>query len=271
MKSPSPGLKLPQRDPRLVEGFRSSAQQGGRRSLTATNRSRTKILPAGAASSPLLRIEGLKKTYATPQGRLAVLKDVDLSLDAGSSTALMGESGSGKSTLLHLIAGLDDADEGEIWLNGIQVTALADFERAALRRESLGVVFQQFNLIPSLTVGDNLAFQARIAGRFDPDWHEHLILRLGLKDLIGRYPEQLSGGQQQRVAVGRALATRPLLLLADEPTGSLDEASGDEVLKLALELVRETGCAFLMVTHSARLAAKLDQQIALSSGVLAKP
>jgi putative ABC transport system ATP-binding protein len=239
--------------------------------LTVTIRNTAKIIPAGEASSPLLRIEGLKKTYATPQGRLEVLKGVDLSLDAGSSAALMGESGSGKSTLLHLIAGLDDADEGEIWLNGIQVTALSDFQRAALRRESLGIVFQQFNLIPSLTVGDNLAFQARIAGRFDSDWREHLILRLGLKDLVDRYPEQLSGGQQQRVAVGRALATRPRLLLADEPTGNLDETSGDEVLKLTLELVGETGCAFLMITHSSRLATKLGQQIALSSGVLAKP
>jgi putative ABC transport system ATP-binding protein len=239
--------------------------------LTVTIQNRTNSLRGGAAPSPLLRIEGLKKTYATPQGRLAVLKGVDLSLDAGSSTALMGESGSGKSTLLHLIAGLDEADEGEIWLSGIQVTALSDFERAALRRGSLGIVFQQFNLIPSLTVGDNLAFQARIAGRFDPAWSEQLISRLGLKDLIGRFPEQLSGGQQQRVAVGRALAARPRLLLADEPTGNLDEASGDDVLRLALELVGETGCAILMVTHSARLAAKLERQIALSSGVLAKP
>lgn len=135
----------------------------------------------------------------------------------------------------------------------------------------MGVVFQQFNLIPSLTIGDNIAFQARIAGRFDPAWQEEVIARLGLKSLTDRYPEQLSGGQQQRAAIGRALAARPRLLLADEPTGNLDEASGDDFLKLALELVAATGCAFLMVTHSTRLAAKLEQRILLSSGVIAKP
>lgn len=231
----------------------------------------TKALPPHGAQHALLRVVGLKKTYATPQGPLEILKSVDFSLDAGSSMALMGESGSGKSTLLHLIAGLDEADGGEIWLNGVLVTALSDFNRAAIRREALGIVFQQFNLIPSLTVGDNLAFQARIAGRFDSVWHDELVRRLGLESLTGRYPEQLSGGQQQRVAIGRALATRPRLLLADEPTGNLDEASGDEFLKLALELVAATGCAFLMVTHSARLAAKLEQKILLSSGVVAKP
>jgi putative ABC transport system ATP-binding protein len=219
----------------------------------------------------LLRVVGLKKTYATPQGPLAILKGVDLSLDAGSSMALMGESGSGKSTLLHLIAGLDEADDGEIWLNGVSVTGLSDVERAALRRETMGIVFQQFNLVPSLTIGDNIAFQARIADRFDPAWQEELIRRLGLKGLTDRYPEQLSGGQQQRVAIGRALAARPRLLLADEPTGNLDEASGDDFLKLALELVAATGCAFLMVTHSTRFAAKLERQVLLSSGVIAKP
>ena len=212
----------------------------------------TKAPPLGGTQPPLLRVVGLKKTYATPQGPLAILKGIDFSLNAGSSLALMGESGSGKSTLLHLIAGLDEADDGEIWLNRVLVTALSDFNRAALRRETLGIVFQQFNLIPSLTIGDNLAFQARIADRFDPAWQDELICRLGLKSLTARYPEQLSVGQQQRVAIGRALATRPRLLLADEPTGNLDEASGDDVLKLALELVAATGCAFLMVLRTAR-------------------
>ena len=227
--------------------------------------------PLRHGCSPLLRAVDLRKTYATPQGPVAVLKGVDLFLDAGASLALMGESGSGKSTLLHLIAALDKADGGQIWLDGVLVTALSETARAALRRETLGIVFQQLNLIPSLTVRDNLAFQARIAGRFDPAWQDELILRLGLKALIGRYPEQLSGGQQQRVAIGRAIAVRPRLLLADEPTGNLDEATGDEVLKLLLDLVAVTGCAFLMVTHSMRLAAKLDRRVTLSSGVLAMP
>jgi putative ABC transport system ATP-binding protein len=221
------------------------------------------------SSSPnLLRLRGVTKAYSTPQGRTVALNGVDLTLDAGSTLALMGESGSGISTLLHLIAGLDDADAGEIWLDGVSMTARSEPERAALRRGTIGIVFQQFNLIPSLNVRDNIAFQARIAGRFDPAWRQELSGRLGLKTMMDRYPEQLSGGQQQRVAIARALAPRPRLLLADEPTGNLDETSGDEVLQLALELVMATGCAFLMATHSNRLAARLDEKVTLSSGVI---
>ncbi len=188
---------------------------------------------------------------------------------AGSSLALLGESGSGKTTLLHLIGGLDDADGGDIWIDGVSVSNLGDAGRAQLRREQIGIVFQQFNLIPSLTVADNLAFQARLAGRFDAAWQEKLTARLGLAALATRYPEQLSVGQQQRVAIGRALAVRPRFVLADEPTGNLDEATGDEVLALALDLLKTTGAAFLMVTHSRRLALRLERQVSLISGVLA--
>ena len=219
----------------------------------------------------LLDVSGVTKSYATPQGAVPVLKGVDLSLGEGESLALLGESGSGKSTLLHLIGGLDEADGGAISLDGIAMTRQADVARAALRRERVGIVFQQFNLVPSLTVADNIAFQARIAGRFDGAWHDELIERLGLRELTLRYPEQLSGGQQQRVAIGRALAVRPRLVLADEPTGNLDEATGDEVLALALDLVERTGCGFLMATHSVRLAARLDRRITLASGVLVSP
>ena len=217
---------------------------------------------------PLLRAAGLSKSYATPQGALPVLKGADLTLSAGESVALLGESGSGKSTLLHLIGGLDEADRGDILLDGMRVTDLSDAGRADLRREKIGIVFQQFNLVPSLTVGANLAFQARLAGRFDPAWHGELVTRLGLSGLEARYPEQLSGGQQQRVAIGRALAPKPRLVIADEPTGNLDEATGDEVLGLALDLVRGTGCGFLMVTHSTRLASRLDRQVTLAAGVV---
>jgi len=216
----------------------------------------------------MLIVDKLTKTYNTPQGPLTVLREVDLSLKSGETAALTGESGSGKSTLLHLIAGLDAPDSGEIRLNGENITALSDSGRAAIRRQKLGLVFQQFNLIPSLKVVDNLAFQARIADRYDTAWLNDLIERLGLSDLLDRYPEQLSVGQQQRVAVGRTLAAKPLMLLADEPTGNLDEATGDEVLALALELVSQTGCGFLMVTHSARLAALLDRRLTLSNGRL---
>jgi len=214
----------------------------------------------------VLSVRNLTKTYRTAGDEIAVLRGVDLDIAAGERVALTGESGSGKSTLLHLIAGLDAADGGEIRLNGEDVSGLSDSGRAALRRDRLGLVFQQFNLIPSLSVEDNLAFQSRIAGKHDVAWHAELIERLGLATLLKRYPEQLSGGQQQRVAIGRALATKPTLLLADEPTGNLDEDTADGVLALARDLVARTGCGFLMVTHSVRLAATLDRQVTLHAG-----
>jgi putative ABC transport system ATP-binding protein len=217
----------------------------------------------------VLSVRNLTKTYRTAGEQVAVLRGVNLDIAAGERVALTGESGSGKSTLLHLIAGLDAADGGGITLDGADVADLSDADRAALRRDRLGLVFQQFNLIPSLSVADNLVFQSRIAGRHDAAWHAELVERLGLGALLKRYPEQLSGGQQQRVAIGRALATKPLLLLADEPTGNLDEATADDVLALTRDLVTRTGCGFLMVTHSERLAATLDRRIHLHAGLIA--
>jgi putative ABC transport system ATP-binding protein len=216
----------------------------------------------------VLRVRNLTKTYRTVSETIAVLRGVNLDVAVGERVALTGESGSGKSTLLHLIAGLDSADSGEIWLQDSPVTELSDAGRAALRRDRLGLVFQQFNLIPSLTVADNLAFQARIAGRHDTAWQDELVDRLGLSNLLKRYPEQLSGGQQQRVAIGRALAPKPLLLLADEPTGNLDEDTADDVLALTRDLVARSGCGFLMVTHSMRLAGTLDRQVTLHAGLV---
>ena len=216
----------------------------------------------------MLTITDLHKSYPTPQGPLPVLRGVDLSLARGASLALMGESGSGKSTLLHLVAGLDRPDQGHIQAAGQALSSLNERALAAWRREGIGLIFQQFNLIASLTVADNLAFQARLAGRHDPRWQTELAERLGLAALLERYPEQLSGGQQQRVALGRALASRPPLLLADEPTGNLDEASGDQALALLLELVAETGSSLLMVTHSARIASHLDRTLQLERGRL---
>jgi putative ABC transport system ATP-binding protein len=217
----------------------------------------------------VLSVRNLTKTYRSGGDQVAVLRGVNLSVAAGERVALTGESGSGKSTLLHLIAGLDQPDGGEITLADTSVSHLSDAGRASLRRDRLGLVFQQFNLIPSLNVEDNLVFQSRIAGRHDASWQTELVERLRLGDLLRRYPEQLSGGQQQRVAIGRALAVKPLLLLADEPTGNLDEATADEVLALARDLVTRSGCGFLMVTHSARLAAVLDRQINLHAGLIA--
>ena len=218
----------------------------------------------------MLSVSRLSKSYPLPSGTLPVLREVDLALARGESLALTGESGSGKSTLLHLIAGLDDPDSGEIRLDDAPLSRLTESERAKLRRDKLGLVFQQFNLIPSLKVGDNLAFQARIAGRLKPAWQDELTGWLGLSDLRDRYPEQLSGGQQQRVAIGRALASRPALLLADEPTGNLDEATADEVVRLMTGLVKHAGCGLLMVTHSTRLAGLLDRRAHLTGGRIAR-
>lgn len=216
----------------------------------------------------MLELQQVHKTYTTPQGPLKVLEDVSLHLAPGQSLALMGESGSGKSTLLHLAAGLDLPDQGSITLAGQNVSTLAESDRAKLRRENVGLVFQQFHLVPSLTVIDNLRLQARLANRDDTDWTAYLIARLGLEGLEKRYPEQLSGGQQQRLAIGRALAPRPPLLLADEPTGNLDETTAGEVLELLLSLVRETQCALLVVTHSLQVAAPLGRCLRLRHGQL---
>ncbi|WP_339934401.1 ABC transporter ATP-binding protein [Vreelandella glaciei] len=216
----------------------------------------------------MLELHQVHKTYTTPQGALKVLDDVSLRLAPGQSLALMGESGSGKSTLLHLAAGLDLPDQGSINLSGQNVATLAEPARAKLRREQLGLVFQQFHLVPSLRVIDNLRLQARLASRDDTEWTAYLIARLGLEGLEKRYPEQLSGGQQQRLAIGRALAPRPALLLADEPTGNLDETTAGEVLELLLSLVHETQCALLVVTHSPKVAAPLDRCLRLRHGQL---
>lgn len=214
----------------------------------------------------VLDVQNVKKAYSGPQGQLAVLDGVSLRLEAGQSLALMGESGSGKSTLLHVVAGLDQADSGDIQVGGQSLAGLDETARATFRRSQVAVIFQQFNLIPSLRVADNLAFQARLAGRFDKAWLSQLAQQLGLSELLQRYPEQLSGGQQQRVAVGRALAVRAPLILADEPTGNLDENTADEVMTLLLDLVQQAGASLLMVTHSARLAARLDRQMVLKAG-----
>lgn len=216
----------------------------------------------------MLQVRDVHKSYATAQGELAVLRGVDLHLRQGESLALMGESGSGKSTLLHLVGGLDKVDRGSIEVDGQRLERLGEAQLANWRRTQVGLVFQQFNLIGSLKVADNLAFQARLAGRHDPAWHARLVERLGLAELLQRYPEQLSGGQQQRVAIGRALASRPTLLLADEPTGNLDETTSDDVLRLLLDLQADSGCALLMVTHSPAVAARLQRQVVLRQGRL---
>lgn len=217
----------------------------------------------------LLRVTDLRKTYPGPEGALPVLRGISFEVEAGDTLALTGESGSGKSTLLHLVGGLDAADDGTVEINGVDIAGLDDAGRAAVRRDAVGVVFQQFNLIPSLTVAKNIAFQARLAGVHDPAWDAELARRMGLADQMSKYPEQLSGGQQQRVAIARTLSARPPLVLADEPTGNLDEATADTVLDMMLELVAETGAALMMVTHSDRLAQRMGRRLHLRAGRIA--
>lgn len=214
----------------------------------------------------LLSLRNVRKSYLTAEGPLEILKGIDFDLNAGESVALTGESGSGKSTLLHLVGGLDYPDVGQILSAGRDIAVLDDRERAQYRRSAVGLVFQQFNLIPSLDVAANISFHAKLAGRHNPSWERQLVENLGIEALLARYPEQLSGGQQQRVAIGRTLAARPPLVLADEPTGNLDEATGDAVLGIMLALTRSADAALLMVTHSSRLAQMLDRSVHLSGG-----
>lgn len=217
----------------------------------------------------LLRVTDLIKTHTGPDGAVVILKGISMAMNRGETLALTGESGSGKSTLLHLVGGLDQPDGGRVEIDGVDIGALNDASRAAVRRDKVGVIFQQFNLIPSLSVASNIAFQARLAGVENLDWIRDLTTRMGLADHMTKYPEQLSGGQQQRVAIARTLAARPALVLADEPTGNLDETTADTVLDLMLALVAETNAALLLVTHSERLAGRMGRRLHLRAGRVA--
>lgn len=219
----------------------------------------------------LLELQNISKSFGRDDTVVQVLSGVSLTLGAGETMALTGESGSGKSTLLHIAGGLEVPDHGQVTVSGQEITPLSDTGRARIRRDFVGLIFQQFNLIPSLTVADNLAFQARLAGRHDPAFVHDLAVRLGLAAFLARYPEQLSGGQQQRVAIGRALAARPVLVLADEPTGNLDEATADAVMDLLRDMVAQSGAGLLLVTHSARMAARCDTVRHLRAGQVTAP
>ena len=214
----------------------------------------------------VLHVTGLTKSYRAAGEVVAVLRGVNLTVAAGESVALTGESGSGKSTLLHLIAGLDAADNGEIRLADAAVSELNDAGRAELRRNRLGLVFQQFNLVPSLTVEDNLVFQSRIAGRHDDAWHRELVERLGLGNFLKRYPEQLSGGQQQRVAIGRALAIKPLLLLADEPTAELDTGMSAQIMSVFQNIIATENVSICMTTHDPTILEVADHVYEMVDG-----
>jgi len=216
----------------------------------------------------MLSIKNLCKSYRYADTRQSVLEQLEFDMGESTSVALLGESGSGKSTLLHLIAGLDRVDQGQIHFDGHAIHTAREAQLAELRRSRLSLVFQQFHLISTLTVLDNIRFQAALCGRFDPAYESELIDRLGLAEQTGKYPQQLSRGQQQRVAIARALLHKPLLVLADEPTGNLDESSSLEVMGLFSDLVKRAGSSLLMVTHSRSMANFMDRRVWLHNGKL---
>ncbi len=218
----------------------------------------------------MLSIRKLSKSYKQPEGVVQVLDALDFEMDSAASVALLGESGSGKSTLLHLIAGLEKPDSGEIEVEGRKLGNLKQSALAEMRRQQVSLVFQQFHLISTLTVADNIRFQAALCERFDADFEIQLIQQLGLGAQLKKYPHQLSRGQQQRVAIARSLLHKPHLVLADEPTGNLDEQSSLEVMSLFSDLVKKAGCSLLMVTHSRDMAAFMDRSVLLHNGQLSE-
>ncbi len=217
----------------------------------------------------VLRFENVEKSFRDSEGVVPVLRGVSFDIKAGQTLALRGELGSGKSTLLHIAGALEQPDAGRVWVAGQDITPLGDRARAGVRQTDIALVFQQFNLIPSLTVAQNIGFQAALSGPVDHADVDRIATALGLTRQMHKYPEALSGGQQQRVAIARAIAAKPKLMLADEPTGNLDEETANAVLDQMLELVAQTGAALMVVTHSPAIAARMDRQLHLKSGHLA--
>ncbi len=209
----------------------------------------------------------LWKVYGSGEAQVVALRDVSVELERGQFTAIMGPSGSGKSTLMHCLAGLDSATRGQVHVGDTQITGLNDAGLTKLRREKVGFIFQQFNLLPTLTAEENILLPLAIAGRKpDKAWYETVIQTVGLKDRLGHRPTQLSGGQQQRVACARALVARPEVIFADEPTGNLDSKSGNEVLSFLQRSVVDFGQTIVMVTHDANAASYADRVIFLADG-----
>lgn len=217
----------------------------------------------------MLRLAELCKGYRDGTEFHSVLQGTNLSLEPGDQIALMGESGSGKSTLLNLIAGLDVPEKGEIWLGKIPIHALSEHERTVFRRQNIGLVFQQYNLLPTLTIADNVRFCRQLKGLpEDKSLWRQLVSALDLGPLLDRYPEEVSGGQQQRTAIARSIYMEPKLLLADEPTGSLDERNADAVIRLLRTLTQKMHCTLVVVTHSKLVASHMQRQIRLQGGQL---
>ena len=217
----------------------------------------------------MVKVENLTRVYHTGSIQQVVFDALDFSVEKGETVALLGASGSGKTTLLNLVSGIDTPDNGRVLLDGVDVHALAEPERTLFRRRRIGFVFQFFNLIPTLKVGENVALPLELLGAEDSTAQHRaaaLLEDVGLGGLAMRYPETLSGGEQQRAAIARALAHRPDLLLADEPTGNLDEETGGQVIALLTDLARQQGTTLLLVTHSTHVAQAADRVLRLRHG-----
>jgi putative ABC transport system ATP-binding protein len=209
----------------------------------------------------------LWKVYGEGEAQVAALRGVNLSVARSQFTAIMGPSGSGKSTLMHCLAGLDSVSSGEVYIGATRITGMSDRQLTDLRREQVGFVFQQFNLLPTLSAEENILLPLAIAGKKpEPGWFDTVIDAIGLRDRLGHRPSQLSGGQQQRVACARALVTRPQVIFADEPTGNLDSHSGAEVLGFLRNSVRDFGQTIVMVTHDPNAASYADRVVFLADG-----
>ena len=229
------------------------------------------ILSAGAAETPLVELRALSKSYPEGGGERVVFRNLSAGIRRGETVALLGRSGTGKSTLLNLIGGIDLPTAGDVLLDGMNVTRLSEQGRTLFRRRHIGLVFQAFNLIPTLTVIENLLLPLELNGRTGRPARAaamELLGRVGLADRNNTYPDRLSGGEQQRVAVARAVVHDPVLLLADEPTGSLDVETGTRVLELLLELARNEKRTMVVVTHSDAVAGAADRVLVLQGGRL---
>ncbi|HWK83306.1 MAG TPA: ABC transporter ATP-binding protein [Caldimonas sp.] len=218
-------------------------------------------------SEPIIAVERLSKRVQDSTGTLTILHDIDFTLQRQRSVAIVGASGSGKSTLLSIMAGLDTPSEGTVRLAGIDLFAIDEDARAVVRSEHLGFVFQSFQLLGNLNALENVMLPLELQGRADARaLATEMLKRVGLGERLRHYPRVLSGGEQQRVALARAFVVKPALLLADEPTGSLDFATGETVMALMLELNQETGTTLVLVTHDPGLAARCDQQLRIEAG-----
>ncbi|WP_239312265.1 MULTISPECIES: ABC transporter ATP-binding protein [unclassified Frankia] len=226
-------------------------------------------LGTGTEVVPAARAAGLVKIYGSGQTAVTALRDIDVSFPRGRFTAIMGPSGSGKSTLMHCLAGLDTVTRGQVFVGDVDLSRLSDKQLTHLRRDRIGFVFQQFNLLPTLTAAENITLPLDIAGRRpDQAWMRQVIDAIGLAPRLGHRPSELSGGQQQRVACARALVTRPDIIFADEPTGNLDSRSGAEVLSFLQRSVRDLKQTVVMVTHDPTAASFADEVVFLADGKL---